>query len=146
HRRLFNSLSAEGFDPLDSFHWSPDRPPFPGMTHFDAQDAGIYFGRDDEVRLVIETLTRMQRQGDPRLLVLVGSSGSGKSSLVRAGVLPRLRKAPAHWALVAPFRPGAEPIRELARSLSLAFPDGAGRPDWKTIRDHLRDDGPIAPA
>jgi hypothetical protein len=41
YRRLFNSLRAEGFDPWDSFHWDPKRPPFPGLNHFDAQDAGI---------------------------------------------------------------------------------------------------------
>ncbi len=92
------------------------------------------------MRLVIETLTRMQRQGEPRLLVLVGSSGSGKSSLVRAGVLPRLGKDRSHWALVDPFRPGAEPISKLARSLALAFPEGPARPDWKEIRDRLNDE------
>jgi energy-coupling factor transporter ATP-binding protein EcfA2 len=96
------------------------------------------------VRQVIETLTRMQRQGEPRLLVVVGSSGSGKSSLVRAGVLPRLGKDRSKWALVDPFRPGAEPISELARSLVSAFPEGSGRPDWKAIRDRLRVESRVA--
>ena len=144
YRRLFDGLRAAGLDPGDSFHWDPKRPPFPGLNYFDAKDAGIYFGREDEVRQVIETLTRMQRQGEPRLLVVVGSSGSGKSSLVRAGVLPRLGKDRSHWALVDPFRPGAEPISELARSLSSAFPEGSGRPDWKAIRDRLRDESRAA--
>jgi hypothetical protein len=72
--------------------------------------------------------------------VVVGSSGSGKSSLVRAGVLPRLAKDRSHWSLVDPFRPRTEPIVELARSLSSAFPDGSGRPDWRIIRDRLRDE------
>ncbi len=140
YRRLFDSLRAAGLDPEDSFHWDPKRPPFPGLNYFDAKDAGIYFGREDEVRQVIETLTRMQRQGEPRLLVVVGSSGSGKSSLVRAGVLPRLGKDRSRWVLVDPFRPGAEPISELARSSFSAFPEDSGRPDWKTIRDRLRDE------
>jgi WD40 repeat protein len=143
-RRLFGALRAAGLDPQDSFDWDPKRPPFPGLSYFDAEDAGIYFGREDDVRLVIETLTRMQRQGEPRLLVLVGSSGSGKSSLVRAGVLPRLSKERSRWVIVAPFRPGLEPISELARSLSLAFPDGTSRPDWKAIRDRLREESCIA--
>ena len=112
-------------------------PRFPGLNYFEAEDAGIYFGREDEVRQVIETLTRMKRQGEPRLLVVVGSSGSGKSSLVRAGVLPRLGKDRSHWVLVDPFRPGAETISELARSLFSAFPEGPGTPDWKAIRDRL---------
>ena len=80
----------------------------------------------------------MRRQGEPRLLLVVGSSGSGKSSLVRAGVLPRLGKDRSQWAPVDPFRPGAEPISELARSLFSAFPDGSGRPDWKAIRARLK--------
>ncbi len=138
YRRLFDGLRAAGLDPGESFHWDSRRPPFPGLNYFEAQDAGIYFGREDEVRQVIETLTRMQRRGEPRLLVVIGSSGSGKSSLVRAGVLPRLGKDRSRWALVAPFRPGADPISELARSLFSAFPEGSGRPDWKAIRDRLR--------
>ncbi|MGO9920647.1 MAG: toll/interleukin-1 receptor domain-containing protein, partial [Isosphaeraceae bacterium] len=144
YRRLFDSLRAAGLDPEGSFHWDPKRPPFPGLNYFDAKDAGIYFGREDEVRQVVETLTRMQRQGEPRLLVVVGSSGSGKSSLVRAGVLPRLGKDRSRWALVDPFRPGAEPISELARSLFSAFPEGSGRPDWKAIRDRLREEARTA--
>jgi len=143
-RRLFDSLRAAGLDPEDSFHWDSKRPPFPGLNYFDAGDAGIYFGREEEVRQVIETLTRMQRQGEPRLLVVVGSSGSGKSSLVRAGVLPRLGKDRSHWALVDPFRPGPQPISELARSLFSAFPEGSGRPDWKAIRDRLTDESRAA--
>jgi hypothetical protein len=154
YRRLFDGLRAAGLDPGDSLHWDPKRPPFPGFHYFEAEDAGIYFGREGEVRQVIEALTRMQRQGEPRLLVLVGSSGSSKSSLVRAGVLPRLGKDRSRWVLVDPFRPGAEPISELARSLFSAFPEGPGRPDWKVIRDRLRDkaraanqsEGPAAPA
>ncbi len=144
YRRLFDGLRAVGLDPWDSFDYDPRRPPFPGLSYFDAEDAGIYFGRDDEIRQVIETLTRMQRQGEPRLLVVVGSSGSGKSSLVRAGVLPRLRKDRSRWVIVDPFRPGAEPTSELARSLSSAFPEGTARPDWKTIRDRLRNEGGAA--
>jgi WD40 repeat protein len=144
YRRLFDSLRASGLDPGDNFHWDPKRPPFPGLNYFDARDAGIYFGREDEVRQVIEKLTQMRRQGEPRLLVVVGSSGSGKSSLVRAGVLPRLGKDRSSWAVVEPFRPGAEPIRELAKSMFEAFPDVSGRPDWRVIHDRLRDESHAA--
>jgi len=105
YKRLFDGLRAAGLDPGDNFDWDPTRPPFPGFLYFDEQDAVIFFGRDAETRQVIETLTRLQRQGEPRLLLLVGSSGSGKSSVVRAGVLPRLAKDRPRWAVVAPFRP-----------------------------------------
>jgi hypothetical protein len=139
-RRLFDGLYVAGLDPRDSLHWDPKRPPYPGLHCFDAEDAGSYFGREDEVRQVIESLTRMRRQGEPRLLVVVGSSGSGKSSLVRAGVLPRLKKDRSRWAVIEPFCPGADPLGELARSLAMAFPEGPGRPDWKAIRDRFRDE------
>ncbi len=136
-QRLFDGLRAAGLDPADSFGWDRRRPPFPGFLYFDQEDAGIYFGREGEIRQVIEKLTQMQRQGEPRLFVLVGSSGSGKSSLVRAGVLPRLHKDQSRWAVVEPFRPKTDPVGVLARSLSLAFPEGPARPDWKAVRDRL---------
>ena len=40
--RLFDGLRAAGLDPLDSFDYNPQRPPFPGFNYFDAEDAGIY--------------------------------------------------------------------------------------------------------
>jgi WD40 repeat protein len=136
-RHLIDSLRIAGLDPKDSFDWKHERPPFPGFLCFDEEDAGIYFGRTEEVRQVIEKLTQLQRQDEPRLLVLVGSSGSGKSSLARAGVLPRLRKDGSRWAVVAPFRPKADPIGELARSLSETFHEAKKDVDWKDIRDRL---------
>src|SRR5262249_921686 len=63
--------------------------------------------------------------------------GSGKSSLVRAGVIPRLKKKPAEWLPVPPFRPQLEPLDELAMVLAAAFM-GHGRPrDWSAIRTEL---------
>jgi len=144
--RLFEGLRVAGLDPADSFDWNPSRPPFPGLMYFDSADAGIYFGREDEIRQGIETLTQMRRQREPRLLVLVGSSGSGKSSLVRAGILPRLAKDRSRWAIVPPFRPTTNPLGELARALSMAFPEGPSRPDWKVLRDRLKNDPPSAEA
>ncbi len=148
YRRIFDGLSVAGFDPSDSFHWDTKRPPFPGLSCFDGEDAGIYFGREDEVGQTIESLTRLQRQGGPRLLVVVGSSGSGKSSMVRAGVLPRLKKDRSRWVVVDPFRLDArreaDPIAELARSLTVIFPEGPNRPDWKMIRERLRAESRLA--
>ena len=70
-------------------------------------------------------------------MLLLGASGSGKSSLARAGVIPRLRKQPAQWLPVPPFRPQLEPLDELAMSLAAAF-QALGRPrDWASIRAEL---------
>ena len=90
---------------------------------------------------MIELLTRLNLPGEPRLAVVIGSSGSGKSSLVRAGVLPRLAKDPDRWAVVPPFRPGADPVGELARAVASAFPEGPDRSGWRALRDRLRAGG-----
>ncbi|WP_165253287.1 nSTAND1 domain-containing NTPase [Paludisphaera soli] len=136
--RLLTGLRTAGLDPNDSLDWDPRRPPFPGLNFFAEEDAGVFFGRDDEVREVLEALEAMRRRGSPRLALVLGASGSGKSSLMRAGVLPRLRKDPARWVVVPPFRPGSDPIEALARQLAGSFPAGPGRPDWKDVRDRLR--------
>ena len=56
--------------------------PFPGLRPFQADDNSLFFGREDQVKAL---LSRLGRQ---RFLGVMGTSGSGKSSLVRAGLLP----------------------------------------------------------
>ncbi len=63
------------------------RNPFRGLEHFEFADHSIFFGRDAEVRDVVSQLLRREVAGVPGLLI-EGSSGSGKSSFLRAGVLP----------------------------------------------------------
>src|SRR6185436_20909666 len=58
--------------------------PFPGIRPFEMDETNLFFGRDGQSD---ELLKRMQRT---RLLAVVGTSGSGKSSLIRAGLLPAL--------------------------------------------------------
>jgi WD40 repeat protein/DNA-binding SARP family transcriptional activator len=92
--------------------------PYKGLRAFDEPDAEDFFGRD---ALVDEVLGRLAGHGvDGRLVLVVGGSGSGKSSLVRAGLLPRVRRGGAggsdRW-FVASMVPGASPFKELAESL-----------------------------
>ena len=63
--------------------------PFRGLEHFDYQHRAIFFGRDAEVSELLEQLLRREAAGAPGVLV-DGASGSGKSSFLRAGVLPAL--------------------------------------------------------
>jgi tetratricopeptide (TPR) repeat protein len=94
------------------------RNPFRGLEHFDYADHAIFFGRDAEVREVVELLLRRERAGAPGLLV-EGASGSGKSSFLRAGVLP---------ALVEPrFQP--EAVQEALRQRPVSA--AAGRAIWR---------------
>ena len=61
-----------------------------------------------------------RRQSREAVLTVLGGSGYGKSSIVRAGVIPRLRRDP-QWLVIEPFRPGREPIQELAAGLIRTF-------------------------
>ena len=69
--------------------------PYKGLRAFDEADAADFFGRDE---LVEEILARLAGEGlRARLVMVVGGSGTGKSSLVRAGLLPRLRQRARPW-------------------------------------------------
>jgi WD40 repeat protein len=123
------ALTAQG-----GFPWDGTRPPYPGLLTFEEEDAAIYFGRDEEIRHLIERLRARHNLGGARLLVLLGASGSGKSSLLRAGVLPRLRRSGRVWLVVPPFRPQNQPCQELARALALAAGRGS---DWSDLYSDL---------
>lgn len=140
YHRLRLGLLEQGLDPLDVFDWDPKRPPYPGLLSFQEQDAAIFFGRGKDILHTLETLQSLRRQGReaPRFSLILGASGSGKSSLVRAGVVPRIKKQPAVWLPIPPFRPQVEPFDELAMALAAAF-EAYGRPrDWSTIRTELQ--------
>jgi WD40 repeat protein/DNA-binding SARP family transcriptional activator len=83
--------------------------PFRGLAAFREKDAPFFFGRE---QFTERFLAAIQQQP---LVVLAGSSGSGKSSAVFAGLVPRLRAA-RDW-LVADLRPGTHPFRALATAL-----------------------------
>jgi hypothetical protein len=99
--------------------------PFPGLRPFEEAEAHLYFGREQEI---VELLGRMMRQ---HFLAVLGSSGCGKSSLIRAGLIPSLKYEqlddgePA-WH-IAVMRPGDDPFRELARALTRDEALGRGR-------------------
>ena len=89
-----------------------DGNPYRGLRAFSEEDTAIYFGREDLVKEVLERL----RNG-PGFVSIVGPSGSGKSSVARAGVLPVLRE---QGETVVVFQPGTRPLWELAGALDRA--------------------------
>jgi WD40 repeat protein len=104
--------------------------PYRGLGAFEERDAAFFFGREQATTQVLERMSRLIP--GPGLLVVSGASGAGKSSLLRAGVLPRLRGsglAGAPGATTWPclvFTPGRAPLDELAvRSALLAGTDAA---------------------
>ena len=126
------------------------RNPYKGLRPFEEADADEFFGRES----LIETL--LERLADPtggRFLAVVGPSGSGKSSLLRAGLLPRLRQGAVvgseGW-LIAQLVPGPDPFGDLTATLrSAASPndgvlDGLGEDPTalsRAVERLLPDDG-----
>jgi WD40 repeat protein len=119
--QLWSGLLAAGLDPASAFDWDASRAPYPGLLSFHEEDAAVFFGRDDEIGAGLDLLNRVRRLGSAGLVMVLGASGSGKSSLVRAGLVPRLRRDAERWLVVDPFRPRDDPVRELAGVLSRAF-------------------------
>ena len=91
--------------------------PFPGLCPFEAHQADFFFGRDEQIEQLLGRLDKM------RFVAVLGTSGSGKSSLVRAGLIPALQRGylgGGSWQTTI-VRPGSDPIGELAAALSSAF-------------------------
>ena len=101
--------------------------PFPGLRPFREDEEYLFFGRESQVDAMVDKLAAT------RFLAVVGTSGSGKSSLVNCGLRPALRqglmaRAGAAWRM-AQFRPGNDPIGAAARALAqdgVLFRDGCG--------------------
>jgi alpha-tubulin suppressor-like RCC1 family protein len=88
--------------------------PFRGLASFTSEHAAFFFGREAEVAAALERL-----RGQP-VLPIVGFSGAGKSSLVKAGIVPRLLEQGA-WTVLE-LRPGRQPFHALARRLAAVAP------------------------
>lgn len=92
------------------------RSPYPGLASLSTSDAEFFFGRE---RLVAEVLAGVDRA---RLVAVLGASGSGKSSLLLAGVVPQLAE---RAAIPIVFTPGDRPLAALAAAVSEAAGDDA---------------------
>jgi energy-coupling factor transporter ATP-binding protein EcfA2 len=95
---------------------SPQTNPFPGLRPFRENEGHLFFGRENQVDAMVNKLAAT------RFLAVVGTSGSGKSSLVNCGLRPALRQglmasAGTAWRM-AQFRPGNDPIGAMARALA----------------------------
>ena len=70
--RLSHELMRIALDAQGGFTWDASRPPFPGLLAFEEEDAAIYFGRDDDIRRLIERLDARRAQGGAKLVALLG--------------------------------------------------------------------------
>jgi WD40 repeat protein len=121
YSRLKEGLRRAGLDPSDAFNWDPTRSPYPGLEPFAPEDAAVFFGREGEIDRLQELLQPTLQRGAGRFVAIIGPSGSGKSSLLRGGLLPRLQRVQNRWAVLPPMVPGQRPLESLARSLARAF-------------------------
>ena len=135
---------------LPSAHHAPPilqpRNPYKGLQAFHTEDASDFFGRN---RLVQEMMQSVQQlltteQSDvarPRLLTVIGPSGSGKSSVVMAGLLPQLQQGglpgSQNWVYLDSMVPGQYPLEALTLALSPKFPTRS----LASLREDLKDEG-----
>ena len=117
--------------------------PYQGLRAFDEADAANYFGRAELIEDILGRLSESGTRG--RVVLLVGASGTGKSSAVRAGLLPRLRADGARGSdawFVATMLPGSAPYKELTESLRrIAVADE--EPGREVARDETGIDGAL---
>ncbi|MDF1816656.1 MAG: toll/interleukin-1 receptor domain-containing protein, partial [Verrucomicrobiales bacterium] len=111
--RLISGIKGE--PPKKHARIDSTRCPYMGLDAFHAEQADLYFGREADVQWLVKELK------ETRFLAIVGASGSGKSSLARAGLVPVLAEQEwsSHWPVVV-LRPGPRPLENLATALAKA--------------------------
>jgi len=111
------------------------RAPYPGLRAFRREESDLFFGREDCVSALVDRLR------DTHFLAVLGSSGTGKSSVVKTGLLDSLElglmaKAGSSWR-IADFRPGSEPLRNLAAALLAGEPHATTPTELDLLRGFL---------
>ncbi|MCB0167446.1 MAG: TIR domain-containing protein [Anaerolineae bacterium] len=150
--KAFNQLVSriQGIEPGPDPNYaiSESECPYQGLRVFDVQDAPFFFGREaltgwllDELRPSTE---RFPLEKDNRFLAIIGPSGSGKSSLARAGLVAALKQGDeidgsAEWP-IAIFRPGDDPLWSLAVALNEVADIGTNRSKIRDLAEDLRND------
>ena len=147
-KRLRAGLVKAGLDPR-FFRWPPDcdpnRPPYRGLLPLQAEDAGIFFGRDAPIVEALDELRGLRAAPPPRILVILGASGAGKSSFLRAGLFARMAgydQAFLPLPIIRPERAAISGENGLIRALEEAL-DAAqiGMPPTK-LRAAIKGGGP----
>jgi len=129
---MLRTLPPPSFRDADTLVLEPTfepRNPYKGLRAFRYEDAHDFFGRERLVDALVDALeqhlARAERQAAARFLAIVGPSGSGKSSVVLAGLLPRLHldelPGSSRWVYLPPMVPGKHPLEALAATLGHAL-------------------------
>src|SRR5262249_11816449 len=121
-----------------------DRAPYRGLRALEAQDAAIYFGRDAMIVRGLDRIRGLIESGVEKIMVVLGSSGSGKSSFLRAGLWPRLARADVSFLPLPPIRPESAVITGnsgLAVALAATFEKMGEKRSLGRIKGELAEDG-----
>ena len=106
--QLRRTIEGSGISP-ENFVWPPaedrTRAPYRGWEAFESIDSGVFFGRDAAIVRGVDELRAMRLAGLKSLFVVLGPSGSGKSSYLRAGLIPRLQREDSRFAVLGVMRP-----------------------------------------
>lgn len=138
HPQTIFQLEIEGmpgdFPPLKTLTMedippTPGDAPYKGLQYFDIADASLFFGRSQ----MIDRLAAAVAQD--RFLALIGASGSGKSSIVRAGLIPVLKKSQSNAWRIVTFTPTAYPLEAVALAVTR---DEESVTAAATLQDDLR--------
>jgi len=110
--------------------------PFPGLRPFTPEESSFFFGRDNDIEEILGKLLKN------RFVAITGPSGSGKSSLIQCGLLPKIRdrsvKEPSVWRIIS-LRPGSDPIDNLTDAcVDILSAYGIKNNGRDTVRSNLR--------
>ncbi len=93
--------------------------PYKGLNYYTEKDAELFFGRDNDIAQLHTLLTETTANSQVgQFIVVTGPSGSGKSSLVHAGLIPKLKNNPSDWSIVGPIQPGENPLVSLHQAFN----------------------------
>ncbi|MBD2499039.1 nSTAND1 domain-containing NTPase [Anabaena azotica] len=112
-----------------------DECPYQGLKAFEAEQKEFFFGRKQVVRDILAKLNKQP------FVPVIGASGSGKSSVVRAGLIPELL-ADQRWRVIEPIKPGFEPLNELRTAFKQCFKQAKQESQFQTLSQDYPDNLP----
>lgn len=128
--KLRDGLLAKRITP-QSFQWpptgEPNRAVYRGLQALDIQDAAVFFGRDAAITRGLDELRKLRDGAPQRILVILGASGAGKSSFLRAGLIARLKRDEENFLVLPVVRPEAAAMSG-AQGLKASVSAAVGRP------------------
>jgi WD40 repeat protein len=143
-KSLKRGLAKAGIGP-ETFDLAPDaagpygwRAPYRGLEALEPEDAAVFFGRSADIVRGIDALRGLAARKPPRLLVVLGASGAGKSSFLRAGLWPRLARDDSQWLPLRVIRAGRGGAIEGSEGLLYALEDVHRRFALRASRADLR--------